>query len=831
MNKKLKNINTKIKKIVPKRVLDHYNNGDEQTQIIYKWLFRILGLGISGILLATIGLFVIIFLYGQNLPDYTTLQKYEPPVSSRVYASDGNIMTQYLRERRVFMPIDNIPDKIQQAFITTEDQDFYSHRGVDTFAIVRAIFQNVKNYIQGRRSIGASTITQQVARQFFLTNERTLTRKIKEAILAIRIERVLTKKRILELYLNQIYLGRGAYGVAAASMRYFNLPPAKLNYAQAAYLAALPKAPNNYHPVRKKKKAIARRNWVLSRMYDEGYIDSDELEKSQSQPLNAMLGRNIKTVESDYFLEETRRTIFKDYGDKGLYEGGLSIHTTLRSDIQKVAHKALRKGLMAYDKRHGYRGAIVNLGEYEADEQIKRFKKIPPMAGTLGWKQALVQTVNHKTADILFKNGKKLSLPFSAVSWARKYYKKRPGSLPNNMGDVLKVGDVILLEQQKNKYELRQVPLINGAMVVMDPHTGRILAMVGGWDFKTSKFNRATQAKRQPGSSVKPFVYLTALNNGFTPATMILDAPFVLTLESGEKWKPQNFSKKFYGNQLMRVGIEKSRNLMTVRLAQDVGMDKFGETLKSFNIMAKPEPYLAYALGSGETTLLKMVTAYSMVVNGGKEIKPSLIDRIQNRYGKVIFKHNEKICDGCNVLSEEMPQVQDTRKQITDPIAAYQLVTMLRGVVERGTGKQLRDLKIPMGGKTGTTNDNKDAWFIAVTPDLVVGTYLGFDNPRWLGKQPPDKKYNWWRQETGGSVAVPTIKEFFLQLKDTMPKIPFRTPEGVRFVHIDKRTGKKAEKQSKHTQLEAFKVGTEPKSNSSSDDDNTQESIGLTDVY
>ena len=815
--------------IIPEKMVNVDNKNNKK---LYnkKWINRILSIALFFIFTITIGFSLLVFLYGRDLPDYTVLKEYEPPVSSRVYSADGSLMTQYSRQRRVFMPIESIPKKIQQAFIATEDKNFYSHAGVDGIALSRAIVDNVMRIMQNKRIIGASTITQQVTRQFFLTNERTITRKIKEAILALRIERVLSKKRILELYLNQIYLGRGAYGIGAASIRYFNLPPSKLNYAQIAYLAALPKAPNNYHPIRKTKRAIIRRNWVLTRMFEEGYISKEDLEKNKKLPLDAMKGKDLKTIESDYFLEEARRTVYKKFGDKDLYGGGLSIHTTLNSDYQKIATQALKAGIKKYGRRHGYRGSIINLSKYKVNQQIEIFKKIQVIAGSQeNWKQALVLTIGNDSATLILKNDKKIKLGFASVKWARKYYTKRAGNKPKVMSDVLNVGDVILLEKNKNKYELTQVPLINGAIVVMDPHTGRVLAMSGGWDFETSKFNRATQAKRQTGSAIKPFVYLTALENGKTPATMLLDAPFVLTLENGEKWKPRNFSKKFYGYSLMRTGLEKSRNLMTVRLAQSVDMEKVAKTFDDFNIMDNPPSYLSFALGAGESTLLRMTTAYSMLVNGGKYIEPSLIDRIQNRYGKIVFRHNKQKCDNCSVISESMPIIQDNRKQVANPIASYQIITMLEGVVKNGSGRELKKLNMPIAGKTGTTNDNKDSWFIAVTPDLVVGAYLGFDNPTKLGFQPPTKKYNWWRQETGASVAVPTIKEFFIRAKSILPKIPFRIPEGVRFVKIDKQTGLKADSNSKYIQTEAFAPGTEPTTRNKKLKD--QSTIGLDDVY
>ena len=809
---------------------------------IYRRL-KIIFIGlVSCVALGIIGICAILWIWGKKLPDLSVLKTYEPQISSRVYTGDGKLIAQYAKQRRIFMPIEAVPERVKHAFISAEDGNFYDHVGVDFFALIRAGISNITRYVDGLRPIGASTITQQVAKNFFLTNERTISRKVKEAILALRIEKALTKNRILELYINEIYLGRGAYGIAAASMRYFNTPPSSLSLAQTAYLAALPKAPNNYHPIYKKDRAIARRNWVLKRMWEEGYISAPDMKNAQSEPLNAMQGTEPNIVEADYYLEETRREVYKKFGETGLYESGLSIHTTLKSDYQKYAHKALRKALLSYDMRHGYRGVLANLAKFK--DPLKRFKAIPKQAGTIHWQQALITSITKKSATAILKDGTKISLPFKTVSWARKHYTIRAGKLPKTMGEVLNKHDVILLEditsetgkrKGKNTYILRQVPKINGGIIAIDPHTGRVLAMVGGWDFSLSKFNRATQANRQPGSSVKPFVYLSALNNGETPATRVLDAPFVLTLENGEKWKPQNFSKKFYGVSTIRTGIEKSRNLMTIRLAQKIGMKKVVNTFKHFGIMDKPRPLLSYTLGAGESTLIKMITGYSMIINGGKKITPSLIDRIQDRYGKVIYKHIKQPCDTCGVLSDKMPTHIDARQTMTNPINAYQIVTMMEGVIKRGTGRALRDFKIPLAGKTGTTNDGKDAWFFGATPDLIVGVYIGFDSPKSLGKRPPNKQYNWWTQEVGQSVAVPAVKEFYRQAIKDLPAVPFRIPAGVRMVRIDQKTGGLANSKTKNARLEAFIPGTEPRDNGNEIITNTPpkniDAIGIQGLY
>ncbi len=765
------------------------------------------------ILLTPVVLFGMFLYFGKNLPNYGYLKTYEPPVSSRVYGGDGKLLQQFAKQRRVFIPISDIPDPIKHAFISAEDKNFYSHNGIDTMALIKAIVINTRNKIQDRRSVGASTITQQVARYFFLDNERSFTRKIKEAILAFRIEQELSKDRIFELYLNQIYLGRGTYGVAAAAMKYFNRPPADLKLSQIAYLASLPKAPNNYHPENNPERAINRRNWVLSRMFEEGFITAENMQSAQSDPLDAMQGQEPQMVSAQYFVEETRRSIAATFSTDALYTGGLTIHTTLNTNYQKHAYSALADAIVAYDKRHGYRGALVNLNKYSDWQQ--RFYNIPTQAKSKDWIQAIVTEVTPQSATVLLKNTQRITLPFRAVAWARPYGHPRAGAKPKKMSDVVKKHDVILLQNitpnaDKPTYELRQIPEIDGALVAMDPHTGRVLAMVGGWDFKSSAFNRATQAKRQTGSAIKPFVYYAGLESGMTPATRILDAPFVLTMANGDKWKPQNFSKKFYGLSILRVGVEQSRNLMTVRLAQEIGMDRVSSVFKRFGVIQNPQPMLSYALGAGESTLLDMVSAYSTLVNGGKKISPSLISRVQDRYGKVIYRHSNNSCEACHIMADAMPKINDTRVQIANPINAYQVVTMLEGAVQNGTGKKMRSVNIPIGGKTGTTNSTKDAWFISVTPDLVVGAFLGFDTPKPLGQRPPGADYNWWTQETGSSVALPAVKTFYQSIVDSLPKIPFRTPQNVRMVTIDKDTGGVVTNATKNRQVEAFIPGTEP---------------------
>lgn len=790
--------------------------------LLKSFLFLFSFLMLAGIVGAAGGVYVL-WHYGKGLPDYKQLADYEPPTVTRIHAGDGRLVAEYAREKRVFVPAEAMPRELIHGFVAAEDQNFFKHYGVDPIALGRAVVTNVYYYFEGRRFIGASTITQQVAKNFLLTNEFSLDRKIKEAILSFRIERALSKERILELYLNEIYLGYGSYGVAAAALNYFNKSLDELTTAEIAYMAALPKAPSNYHPVRETEAAVARRNWVIGRMEEEGYIDKLTAARARAKPLQVVPREETDYVDAAYFVEEVRRELSDRYGPDGVTEGGLSVRTTLDPKLQAIAENSLRAGLEAYDHRHGYRGAVATI---KLDSQWPlSLKSVDKPRGTSMWRLAAVLAVDEKGADIGFDNGAEGRVPFAELRWARKALEnQRFGNRVRSPKEVVSEGDVILVEAvthgdppkegadpveyPPNTYALRQVPKINGALVALDPHTGRVLAMEGGWSYARSQFNRATQAKRQPGSSFKPFVYLSALDNGFTPATMILDAPFVIDQGPGlPKWKPANFSKKFYGPSPMRLGIEKSRNLMTVRLAQALGMETVAEYAGRFNVIRDMPQQLSMALGAGEVRLINMVAAYGMLVNGGKEITPSLIDRVQDRHGNTIFKHDGRSCPRCRAIhwdNQLVPRIADNRKQLTDPASAYQIVTMLEGVVKRGTGRRLRSIGKPLAGKTGTTNDSRDTWFIGFTPDLVVGTFIGFDTPKSLGKQ------LWGGQETGSSVAAPVVKTFMEQALKDQPAIPFRTPPGVRMVRIDAETGALAGPGSERVIVEAFKPGTEP---------------------
>ncbi len=761
-----------------------------------------------GLLSMIAGFFVVvgtILYYSKDLPDYTQLKDYKPPVVTRIYSGDGQLMAEYAKERRIFVPVEVIPDIVKHAFISAEDKNFYEHQGVDFFAIASAVISNIKNLGTNKRPRGASTITQQVAKNFLLSNELSYTRKIKEAILAYKMEKALSKDRILELYLNEIYLGKGAYGVAAASLNYFNKSLEELTPAEAAYLAALPKAPNNYNPDKNYDEAVTRRNWVLERMAEDGYITKSQAEMAKSLPLKTYKKDETKLVDAPYFSEEIRKELKEKYGEEGLYGGGLFVKATLNPSLQEIAIKELRKGLMAYDKRHGWRGSITSINKIDDIAfELSKIKK--PKAMLPEWKLAAVVKTEKNTAYIILSGGGKGKILLDDTKWARKQLKNRKlGSKPKSTADIFNIGDVIMVSKKEdNLYNLQQIPDVQGAIIAIDPHTGRVLAMQGGWSYKASVFNRATQAKRQPGSAFKPFVYLAALNKGFTPATLVLDAPFVIDQGAGlGKWRPSNYSNEYYGPTPIRKGIEKSKNLMTVRLADFIGMETISEYAAKYGVDEDMEPLLANSLGAGETTLIKLTTAYAMLVNGGKKITPTFIDKIQDRRGKTIFRHDNRKCKKCGPMvkweGQEVPELPDERQQLDDARTVYQTVSMLEGVVLRGTGIRIKALGRPLAGKTGTTNDSKDAWFIGFSPDLTVGVFVGFDEPISLG-----------RRETGSSVAVPIFRDFMKEALKNSPATPFRIPPGIRNVKINAKTGARAKAGDEEVIWEAFVAGTEP---------------------
>ena len=737
--------------------------------------------------IALIFVFSTFLYFSSDLPDYKILANYKPAVSSRVHSGEGQLIAEYAIQKRIFIPYNSIPEKVINSFISAEDKNFFSHPGIDAKSITRAIIKNLRNITSKKRLEGASTITQQVAKNFLLTNEVSIKRKIKEAILAFRIERAYSKERIMELYLNQIYLGGGTYGIAAASLEYFDKAVSELDYSEASLLAALPKAPSKYNPYKKKKIAKIRRNIVLKNLYENSYIKKKQYEVLIKKPIK-LKKRKIKLIEeANFYSEEVRRIISDKYGYDDLYKGGLSIRTPLSSLYQVAALSALRKNLEAYDKRHGWRGAIKNFKEKDWLSRVKELK----VDQSLNWNLARIKKIDKLKILIEVDNKEKGYIDFKTTSWVRK----------KSFDEFLKLNDIIYVKKinkNKNEWVLKQLPKVNGAIVVMDPYTGRVLAMAGGFSFKLSEFNRATQAKRQPGSAFKPFVYAAALENGFTPSTLVLDAPFVIDQGEGLKtWKPENYGKKFYGPSTLRTGIEKSRNLMTVRVAQQIGFKEITKFTDNFGIYKDVPELLSVSLGSAETTLIKITSAYCTFVNGGKKVDPIFIDRIQDRRGKTIFNADNRKCLGCENISysrKEIPTLEDNKKQIISPETAYQITSMMEGVIKRGTGRKLKKLNLNLAGKTGTTNKNMDAWFIGYTSKLVIGVYVGFDEPKTLGKY-----------ETGAKAALPVFKEFVTSVVKKRDSRPFKIPKNIHFIMVDVDTGLPPNKKTKKTIYESFK--------------------------
>ena len=768
-----------------------------------------------GIVAATAAVLWVFWTYGKDLPDYHQLAKYEPPVATRIHAGNGALIAEHATEKRVFMPVEAMPPRLIQAFLSAEDKAFYSHFGVDPRALFRAVVTNAMNYGTGRRPIGASTITQQVTKNFLLTNEVSIDRKIKEAILSFRMERAFTKDQILALYLNEIYLGMGSYGVAAAALNYFDKSLDQLTLEEMAYLAALPKAPANYHPIRKTRAATIRRDWVLGEMQQNGFITGDEARRARAMPLQIARQSGFDSAEAPYFAEEVRREVVSRFGEDMLYAGGLSVRTTLDPELQHAARMALQRGLEALDRRQGWRGALAShTGDGDLDDILAKHE-----ATMLEDHHAAYVTEVTKDQAQIYVNGGRGRIPFQLAFWAyppRGEDGVRPQPL-NDLRDALAIGDIIMVqppegtpdlirdgfEPQPGDYALSQRPSVEGAIVALDPHTGRLLAMSGGYNYLDSEFNRAVQALRQPGSAFKPFVYLAALDQGYNPTTRILDAPLVVDQGPGKpKWKPANYTRRFYGPSIMRVGIEKSRNLMTARLAMNLGMDEIGDYARRFGLNENLPPLLSMSLGAGETTLLRLTAAYGMLVNGGKKITPSLIDRVQDRNGKTIYRHDGRSCDACQSgagMGEEIPDLGDTREQLTSPASAFQMVSMLEGVIKRGTGRRISKLNLTLAGKTGTTNDNTNGWFIGFTPDLAVGVFVGYDTPRQLGKR-----------ETGSTVAVPIFGDFIAAAQAGRPVIPFRRPGGVTIIPVNAETGERVMPGDEKAIYEVFKPGQRP---------------------
>ncbi|MBB4236553.1 penicillin-binding protein 1A [Rhizobium esperanzae] len=766
-------------------------------------------------LVAAAGVAIYLANVAKDLPDYAVLNSYAPPVTTRVHAGNGALMAEYAKEKRLFLPIQAIPDRVKAAFLSAEDKNFYNHPGVDLTGLGRAILVNLQNFGSGRRPVGASTITQQVAKNFLLSSDQTIDRKIKEAILSFRIEQAYSKDKILELYLNEIFFGMNSYGIAGAALTYFNKSVTELTVAEAAYLASLPKGPANYHPFRHPEAALERRNWVIDRMVENGYVSQSDGEEAKKQPLGVTARSTGPSLfASDYFAEAVRRQLIDQYGEKVLYEGGLSVRTSLDPQMQLAARKALQDGLVTYDERRGFHGPIKQIDA--SGDWGKALADIPALSDVPEWQLAVVLAVSDANVDIGLQPAKDASGKVSAdrqrgtieaknMQWAfrssdgaRKTTKSPVGAVaPGDVVYVAKLGG-----DASTSYRLQQPPKVQGGLVAMDPKTGRVLAMVGGFSYSQSEFNRATQAMRQPGSSFKPFVYAAAMDNGYTPASVIMDAPIEI-VSGGQVWKPENYGGEVGGPSTLRSGIEHSRNLMTVRLANDLGMNIVAEYAERFGIYDHMLPVLSMSLGAGDTTVLRMVSAYSVIANGGKQIKPTLIDRIQDRYGKTIFKHEERLCEGCNAgdwQNQEEPNVVDNRETVLDPMTAYQITSMMQGVIQRGTAAGKVDLGgRDVAGKTGTTNDEKDAWFVGFTPDLVAGLYMGFDTPAPLG-----------RGGTGGGLSAPIFNEFMqAAVKDT-PESKFVIPAGMNLISIDRKTGMAAADGDPNTIIEAFKPGTGP---------------------
>jgi len=750
-------------------------------QIIKNIFILIFSLG----LLSAFLILAVLWAFSNNLPDYKFLKNYKPPVSSTVYSGDGELVNDFSTEKRIFVPYNAISEKVINAFLSAEDKNFYSHPGVDAKGVLRAIINNISNIASSRRLEGASTITQQVAKNFLLTNEVSFNRKIKEAILAFRIERVLSKERILELYLNQIYLGGGAYGVASASLEYFDKSISELNYDEAALLAALPKAPSRYNPYKNLSLAKFRRDLVLKNLYENNYINESQYEKFINRKIILKKRKKTFIEDTSYYVEDIRKYVVNQLGFDKVYKQGLNISTPINLDLQKIAIKSLRKGLISYDKRKGWRGPLLRGEKINSwNEKAEKFR----LEKSVNWNIAIVKKIDKFSIEIETEYGLKGVIKYENISWIKKEF-----------NEILKVGDIIYVENlNKDIFALRQLPLANGAIVVMDPFTGRVLALSGGFSFKKSEFNRATQAFRQPGSAFKPFIYALALENGYTPSTLILDAPLVL--EQGydlKMWKPENYGKKFYGPSTLRMGLEKSRNLMTVRIAQNLGLKKIVNFSKQLGIYDDPSELLSISLGSAETTLLKLTSAYSSFINGGRLVKPIMIDRIQDSEGNTILNNDKRKCINCNqisFLSKNYPEIEDQFLQVFSPQTAYQMTSILEGTVQNGTARNLKDLNLDLAGKTGTTNGNSDTWFIGFTSKLAIGVYVGSDNPISLGKY-----------ETGAKTALPIFKDFIKKAVKKEDARPFKVADDILMRVIDPITGERALTDSKSTIIEAYK--------------------------
>ena len=757
---------------------------------IFSWLT-------IAVFMAALTIGAVFWMYGRDLPNHEQLAQYTPPTISRIYSGEGRIIDEFAKERRLFTPIEDIPDLVKNAFISAEDKHFYTHRGYDVMGMAKAALDAAR----GGRLRGASTITQQVMKNFLLSSDRSAERKIKELILASRLEGTLSKPKILELYLNEIFLGQNSFGVTAAAQTYFNKTLGELKPEEAAYLAALPKGPSTYHPVRQKKRAIARRNFVLKEMYQNGYLDKAAYETARDAPLLTVQNGDYEAFRKslpprDYFTDEIRRQLTRDFGEGEFFSGGLAIRATVDPEMQLEAAKALRAGLERYDRSRGvWRGTGKTLPKDVLQDEKKwraALRDVDLARDIEGWRPAVVLKVTKTHARVGIEG-----VPDDAdghwiapkdVTWARKRLADgKLGRKARTAGDLVSVGDVVYVraviadkDGSFQRWSLRQIPEVEGGFMAMDVNTGRVIAMQGGFSYQTSVFNRATQATRQPGSAFKPFVYSAALDSGYTPATIVIDAPIEVQTGDGI-WRPKNSENKFYGPTPLRTGIVHSRNLMTVRLAEEIGMETVASYAERFGVYDRLEPYLANALGSQETTLYRMVAAYAMLANGGERVEPTLVDRVQDRWGKTILRHDKRICEDCDAptLPAGMgPRIDSNRSRVIDAITAYQIRSMMQGVVQRGTAARTVNLPVPVAGKTGTTNDSRDAWFIGFTSNIVAGCYIGFDNPKPMG-----------RGAYGGSLCGPVFTQFMKQAIKKYGGGPFSVPPGGHFIKIDRYSG------------------------------------------
>lgn len=779
-------------------------------------LASLFGWGCLALVMGSIILHASFWFFDQDLPNYDQLAEYEPSIISRIFSAEGRLLDEFANERRLFSPIEEIPEMVKSAFISAEDKNFYQHSGYDPIGIAKAFVEAIR----GERLRGASTITQQVLKNFLLTRSRSVERKIKEILLASRLERTLSKNQILELYLNEIFLGQNSYGVTAAAQTYFNKPLEKLTIEEAAYLAALPKAPSLYHPVRAKKAAEQRRNFVINEMVENGYISEQEGIDARQSQLKTVMSGDFASFRStmpprSYFTDEIRRELSGTFGEDQFFNGGLTIRATIDEELQEAAAQSLRKGLEKYDRERSRKwrgtGLIIDKSALTTKENWKNVLQDLNLPHDIpGWKRAVVLEFTSDGAEVGIADGTGLIgfIPNTDISWIRL----PNGNTAKSVGDVLKTGEVIFVQKIEdsddntpNLWTLKQIPEVQGSFMAMDVNSGRVLAIHGGFSYADSVYNRATQANRQPGSAFKPFVYAAALDSGYTPATIVLDAPIEMETPQGV-WRPKNSNDKFFGPVPLRTGMEYSRNLMTIRLAADVGMDTVANYAETFGLYNHMDSYLANSLGAQETTLYKMVAAYAMFANGGERVDPTLVDRVQNRRGETIYKHDQRLCLDCdqpNLIEGTIPQIFSHRMRVMDPITAYQVTAMMRGVVERGTASLTVNPGVPVAGKTGTTNDSQDAWFIGFTPEIVAGCYIGFDTPKSLG-----------RRAYGSNLCGPVFNEFIIKTVEKYGSSEFEPPSGGTFVDIDRTTGEPLlvsdTNYSERAIQEFFRFGSEP---------------------